>query len=193
MRYAYDFIRTDERRGLHPHPAGAFRWFLIGGRTRNCYGWGQPVHAAFGGRVVQVVDGVSERRWLHPLRETWAALRNAIAFARARHRLDPARLAGNHVIVGSGDVYALYAHLVPGSVSVAEGEAVTAGQVVGLVGHSGNSTAPHLHFHLMDRADPFTAKGIPCAFAAYLAKSGGTWVPIHHGIPERLQRIRSVP
>jgi hypothetical protein len=39
----------------------------------------------------------------------------------ARRRLDPARLAGNHVIIGAGRTYALYAHLAPGSVAVRRG------------------------------------------------------------------------
>jgi hypothetical protein len=192
QRYAYDLIRTDERPGLHLHAGGSVRWALIGGRTRDCYGWGQPVHAAFDGRVVEALDGVPERGWLHPVIETWAALRNATAFGLARHRLDPARLAGNHVIIGSASTYALYAHLAPGSVAVSKGEEILAGRLVGRVGHTGNSTAPHLHFQLMDRADPLTAKGIPCAFAAYLVQRGGRWVLVERGVPGRLQRIRSV-
>jgi murein DD-endopeptidase MepM/ murein hydrolase activator NlpD len=153
------------------------------------------VHAALDGYVVSAVDGVSERRWLHPVVETFAVLRNTVAFGRALRRgerLDPARLAGNHVIVGSSDTYALYAHLAPDSVTVRKGDTVVTGQPFGRVGHTGNSTAPHLHFHLMDRSDPFTANGVPCAFAAYLVRDGERWVPVENGEPDRWQRIRSV-
>jgi hypothetical protein len=190
-RYAYDLIRTDDRPGMHPHPAGSVRWLLIGGRTADCYGWGQPVHAAFGGEVVGAVDGVSERRWIHPVTESWAAVRNTFAASRARGRPGPARLAGNHVVVGGSDTYALYAHLVPGSVAVSVGEPIASGALVGRVGHSGNSTAPHLHFQLMDRADPLTARGVPCAFARYLVLRDDRWDLVEGGIPERSQRIRS--
>jgi peptidase M23-like protein len=190
QRFAYDLIRTDERPGVHVHPAGTVRWLLIGGRTRDCFGWGQPVYAAFAGEVLEAVDAVSERRWLHPVTETWVAVRNA--FALARRRLEPARLAGNYVIMGSSSTYALYAHLAPGSVTVSKGEAVLAGQRIGRVGHTGNSTAPHLHFQLMDRADPLTANGILCAFERYLVQLEGRWVPVERSMPERLQRIRSV-
>ena len=191
QRYAYDLVRTDHRPGLHLHPAGTLRSYLIGGRTRDCYGWGQPVHAAFDGVIVEAVDGVAERQWLHVVRETWLALKNTLAYARGL--LDPTRLAGNHVIMATGGTYALYAHLVPGSVAVTSGQQVRAGEVIGRVGHTGNSTAPHLHFQLMDSADPLQAKGIPCAFAAYLVERDGQWQRVEGGIPHRRERICSVP
>ena len=82
QRFAYDLVRTDDRRGFHVHPAGSLRWLLVGGRTRDCHGWGQPVHAAFDGVVVQAVDGVPERQWLHPVRESWSAVKTTVRFAR---------------------------------------------------------------------------------------------------------------
>jgi hypothetical protein len=190
QRYAYDLVRTDHRRGFHLHPAGTLRWLLVGGRTGDCYGWGQPVHAAFDGVIVQAVDGVPERQWLHVVRESWWAVKNTVGFARGG--LDPARLAGNHVIMATGGAYALYAHLAPGSVAVTRGQRVGVGEVLGRVGHSGNSTAPHLHFHLMDSPDPLQATGIPCAFAAYLVDRDGRWQRVERGIPRRRERIRSV-
>jgi hypothetical protein len=190
QRYAYDLVRTDHRRGFHVHPAGTLRWLLVGGRTRDCYGWGQPVHAAFDGVIVQAVDGVAERQWLHLVRESWLAVKTTVGFAR--RGLDPARLAGNHVIMATAGTYALYAHLAPGSVAVTGGQRVGVGEVIGRVGHTGNSTAPHLHFHLMDSADPLRATGIPCAFAAYLVAHEGQWQRVERGIPHRRERIRSV-
>jgi hypothetical protein len=190
QRYAYDLVRTDRRRGFHLHPAGTLRWLLLGGRTRDCYGWGQPVHAAFDGVIVQAVDGVPERQWLHLVRESWLAVKTTVGFAR--RGLDPARLAGNHVIMATAGTYALYAHLAPGSVAVARGQQVGVGEVIGRVGHTGNSTAPHLHFHLMDSADPLRATGIPGAFAAYLVERDGQWQRVERGIPHRRERIRSV-
>ena len=190
QRYAYDLIRTDHRRGIHVHPAGTLRWLLLGGRTQDCYGWGQPVHAALDGVIVQALDGVAERQWLHPVRESWLAVTTTVGFARGR--LDPARLAGNHVITATAGTYALYAHLAPGSVAVTSGQQVRAGEVIGRVGHTGNSTAPHLHFHLMDSADPLRARGVPCAFAAYLVARDGQWQRVERGIPQRREHIRPV-
>ncbi len=96
QRYAYDFIRTDDRAGSHVHPAGRLRWLLIGGRTQDCYGWGEPVHAATDGEVVVAVDGVQERQWLHVVRESWAALKTIRNYRRSNN---PILLAGNHVMI----------------------------------------------------------------------------------------------
>ncbi len=120
------------------------------------------------------MDGVAERQRLHVVRESWLAVKYTVVFARCG--LDPARLAGNHVIIATAGTYAL-------------GQQVRAGQVIGRVGHAGNSTAPHLHFQLMDSADPLRARGVPRAFAAYLAERDGRWQRVERGIPRRRERI----
>jgi Peptidase family M23 len=189
QRYAFDFVRPDGRRRLRLQPAGTLRTLLLGGRTRDYYGWGQPVHAAFDGEVVTAVDGVPERARVQPVREVALALKNTVRFDPAR----PEALAGNHVILQGLHACALFAHLTPGSVSVAVRQQVRAGELIGRVGHTGNSTAPHLHFQLMDSADPLRADGVSCAFAEYLVRRDGDWERVERGIPGRGERIRSVP
>jgi murein DD-endopeptidase MepM/ murein hydrolase activator NlpD len=72
---------------------------------------------------------------------------------------------GNYVIEDLGDGrFALYAHMQPGSLRVHPGDRVERGDVLGLVGNTGNSTMPHLHFHVMDRASPLDANGLPYVF-----------------------------
>lgn len=72
---------------------------------------------------------------------------------------------GNHVILDLGNgVHAFYAHLQPGSVAVAEGDSVSAGDVIGLLGNSGNTSAPHLHLHLMTSPSALGADSIPYGF-----------------------------
>jgi hypothetical protein len=191
QRYAFDLVRIDDRKGFHLHPAGTLRSYLIGGRTRECYGWGQPVHAAFDGEVVEAVDGIPERQWLHVVRELALVLRNAFTFDPVERGFDP--ILGNHVIIRAGEIFALFAHLAPGTVAVKAGQPVHAGEVIGRVGHTGNSTAPHLHFQLMDSPDLMRAKGVPCAFRRYLRDRGGRWVRVERGIPNKRDRIRSDP
>jgi Peptidase family M23 len=191
QRYAFDFVRPDERKGLHLQPAGTVRSFLLGARTRDYYGWGQPVHAAVDGRVVAAVDEVAERPRVQMVREAALALRTTVGFDPTRSGFAP--VAGNHVIVQGAEVFAVFAHLAPGTVALTTGQEVRVGELVGRVGHTGNSTAPHLHFQLMDAADPLRARGVPCAFAAYLVLRDGRWERVERGVPGRGERIRSVP
>jgi murein DD-endopeptidase MepM/ murein hydrolase activator NlpD len=97
------------------------------------------------------------------------------------------------VIIRAGTVYAAFAHLRPGSVAVTTGQGVRTGDVIGEVGHTGNSTAPHLHFQLMDSADLLTARGIPCSFRSYEVWHDGAWRTVRDGVPKRTDRMRSTP
>jgi hypothetical protein len=73
--------------------------------------------------------------------------------------------AGNHIVQDLGDGhYALYAHIKTGDVKVKVGDQLTAGQVIGAVGNTGNTDAPHLHFHVMSTPDPLRSNGLPFVF-----------------------------
>ena len=187
QRFAFDFLRVDGRPGARFHPAGMLRTNLIGVRAQECYAWGASLHAPLDGVVVRAVDGIPERTWIHPLTEVARLLRNAWTFTPDRL---PAIL-GNHVILQAGDVFAAFVHLAPGSVAVRPGQTVRSGELLGRVGHTGNSTSPHLHFQLMDSLDVMRARGIPCAFRRYDVERDGSWMPIRNGIPGHRQRLRS--
>lgn len=75
---------------------------------------------------------------------------------------------GNHIVqdLGNGN-YAFYAHIKTGAVRVKPGDQLTTGQVIGSVGNSGNSDAPHLHFHIMSTPDPLRSDGLPFVFATF--------------------------
>jgi hypothetical protein len=76
--------------------------------------------------------------------------------------IDPAAADGNAVILDLGQHrYAMYAHLQPGSLKVHQGDRVHTGQVLGLVGNTGNSLVPHLHFQLMDQPSSLASNGLP--------------------------------
>ena len=83
--------------------------------------------------------------------------------------MDLETLAGNHIVEDFGDGrYALYAHLIPGSLRVHVGDVVVQGEVLGRLGNSGNSTQPHLHFHVMDGPEPLGPRGVPFYIASWL-------------------------
>jgi hypothetical protein len=76
--------------------------------------------------------------------------------------IEPAAADGNAVILDLGQHrYAMYAHLQPGSIKVHQGDKVRTGQVLGLVGNTGNSLVPHLHFQLMDQPSSLASNGLP--------------------------------
>ena len=186
QRYAYDFIRVDRRPGLHVHPGGVMG-NLIGFPVTEAYGWGQPIHMPFDGEIIEAADGHREPARVVPIREMASALRNALTFD-ARGSLQP--IIGNHVIARSGELYAAFVHLTTGSVAVRPGQPVRTGDLIGRVGHTGNSTAPHLHFQLQDGPDPRTARGVPCAFRELEVERDGQWVRRTDHVPRGKERIR---
>ena len=75
---------------------------------------------------------------------------------------------GNQIVQDIGDGnYAFYAHLQPNSLKVKPGDKLSTGQVIGALGNSGNSDAPHLHFHVMDGPDPLASNGLPFTFKSF--------------------------
>lgn len=107
--------------------------------------FGLGVHAVADGPVVAVVDDLPEQ--VPGASPTGLRLQE---------------YGGNHVVQDIGDGnYAFYAHLKTGSVAVQPGDRLTTGQVVGDLGNSGNTDAPHLHFHVMNGPDPLKAGGLP--------------------------------
>jgi murein DD-endopeptidase MepM/ murein hydrolase activator NlpD len=123
-----------------------------------CYG--EEIIAIADGKVTSCFDGVPDNPAVGvelPIEEIKELIdRNSSSLPAG---------AGNHVILEHecGE-YSFYAHMIPGSLRVKEGDDVKQGQVLGLVGNSGNSDGPHLHFHLMDGPDYFTGRGLPCHF-----------------------------
>jgi murein DD-endopeptidase MepM/ murein hydrolase activator NlpD len=82
-------------------------------------------------------------------------------------------VGGNFVVLElRRDRYAFYAHLQPGSLRVKPGDVVKRAQVLGLVGNSGNSTEPHLHFQVSDGPSPLGSSGMPYVLDAYELLSG---------------------
>jgi hypothetical protein len=134
----------------------AVDWEQLDGRGRTVTGenpanpadytvFGKRAIAATEGTVIHVIDGLPE--------QVPGALPASITLQEAD---------GNSVIIDiGGGLYMLYAHMQAGSITLAEGQRVKRGDPIGLVGNSGNSSAPHLHFHVMDGPSPVTSEGVP--------------------------------
>jgi hypothetical protein len=101
-------------------------------------------------------------------------------------------VCGNYVVLDLGDDrFAFYAHLQPGSLRVKVGDRVRRGQVLGLVGNSGNSTQPHLHFHVTNGNSPLGAEGIPYAIESFEVQAqNGSWESKKNEIPMNNSRVR---
>lgn len=189
-RYAYDFIQVDwTRRGNPAYRVSLPRYLLFGVRLRDYYCWGQEIYAPCDGIVAAARDGYAERQKTNLLADMLNAYKNA-------HYFDPGKddvqsIAGNYIIIKHSEtIYAAVCHLQTGSIRVSVGDTVAKGDVIGKIGHSGNSFAPHLHFQLMDSSDISAANGVPCAFEEYEVFRNGTWKKITNGIPTSKDRIR---
>jgi murein DD-endopeptidase MepM/ murein hydrolase activator NlpD len=192
QRYAFDFVKIDRSGpGWKFYGTSPLRYNLFGTSLADCYAWGEAIHAPFDGRVIAAKDGWPERKRLHFVRDMAVVIKNSLTF-------DPNRpdalkgVLGNYVIVRQHgtDVHALMAHARMSSVRVREGDEIAAGEHVADVGHSGNSTAPHLHFQLMNGPDLRDAVGVPCAFRQYEALHAGRWSAVSAGIPGKREFVR---
>ena len=140
QRFAIDFYKLDDQHRT---------WIGNPKKLSSYLSYRQPIIAAAAGTVVHARDGLPNNPALPkppqipPIDET----------------------VGNHVIVEIGpNTYVLYAHMDPGSVKVRVGQHVEKGQELGLIGTSGNSTTPHVHFQLLSTPTFFPSDSAPYVF-----------------------------
>lgn len=143
QRFAVDWEQLDADGRIYAGPRADPKSYTI---------FGTEALAAADATVASVIDGLPE--------QTPGQYPTNISIAQAD---------GNSVVLDlGGGRYALYAHLQPGSLRVKQGERVRRGQVLGLVGNTGNSVAPHLHFHVMDGPSPLDSNGLPYVIDAFV-------------------------
>jgi murein DD-endopeptidase MepM/ murein hydrolase activator NlpD len=123
-------------------------------------------YRAYGAEILSVADGI--------VTETKDGIPQNSPGANSRAvPITMETIGGNHVIVDIGESrFALYAHMQSGSLRVKVGDKVKRGDVLGLVGNSGNSTEPHLHFHICNANSPLGCEGLPYAFTSYESEEG---------------------
>ncbi len=155
-KYALDMIMLDDNGSSHS---------AEGLRNEDYYAFGQVISSPADGVVVEAVDGLRDNE---PNRTT-----NNYAFS------------GNFVMIRHAEkAFSVLAHLKQYSVNVKAGQKVRAGQKLGLCGNSGNSTEPHLHFHVQDdsvwteiasdyRRKPL-AKGVKAYFRTDVLRNGNS-------------------
>ena len=141
-RFAIDFVQLNDKNMLNAGPQDQLSSYAF---------FGDEIYSVADGTVVEVVDGLPEQ--VPGKLPAEATIQMA---------------AGNHLVVDiSQGRFAFYAHMQPGSLKVNVGDKVMTGQVLGLLGNSGNTDAPHLHFHVMDGPSPLVSNGLPYVFTSF--------------------------
>ncbi|MFC9844381.1 M23 family metallopeptidase [Streptomyces sp. NPDC060223] len=155
--YAIDIVAEPED-GPRTRPAFAKLW-PIARRNHLFPAYDEPLFAVADATVVHAGDWMRD----HLSRNSLPAVGYLMLIeAWVRETGGASWIVGNHVVLDLGDgVYAMYAHLRRGSLTVRPGDRVRAGQPIARCGNSGNSTEPHVHFQLMDGPDLDAARGIP--------------------------------
>jgi hypothetical protein len=151
QRYAVDWEQLDAQGRIYAGPQEKLESYTI---------FGKPVVAVADAVVASVTDGLPE--------QTPGKYPTNIPLNEAD---------GNSVILDLGEQhYAMYAHMQPGTIRVRVGQRVAAGQLIGLVGNSGNSVAPHLHFQVNNKASSLASNGLPYEIKEFqvTGKSPGT-------------------
>jgi murein DD-endopeptidase len=169
-RFAIDWMKlADDGKLWHDDPKVNANW----------YSYGIEVLAVADGVVASIKDGIVENAPLSPARAV---------------SITADTIGGNTVVLALGDGgFAYYAHLQPGSMHVKPGDRVRRGQVLGLLGNSGNSDAPHLHFHISND-NSLASEGLPYVFDSFevlgTADSDkvfeGGWTPPAGAKPQKL-------
>jgi hypothetical protein len=142
---------------LHFAQRFAIDWMRLDGEGRLVTGDPAVVESypGYGSEVIAVADGVVVSTLDTLPNQTPGQLPDPTTITLEN-------VDGNHVILDLGDGhYTLYAHLAPGSVLVRPGDRVTRGQPLARLGNSGNTSGPHLHFHLMDGPSALGSSGLP--------------------------------
>jgi len=189
LRYAFDFLKTDLKNKNKDYNASLLRFLLLGIPLNKFYCWGEKIYAPCDGEIVAIVDGISERKHVHWLRESIIAIRKSSTFNENRD--DYCMIAGNYIIMKCSDgVYMAFVHLQTNSINVSVNEKIVKGSFLAKVGHSGNSTSPHLHFQLMDNSDIKNANGVSCLFEEYEVYQNNVWEKVYNQIPSSEERIR---
>jgi len=132
---AFDIIITDENGKSYKNN---------GDNNEDYHAFGKELIVHCDAEVVLVVDGIKDNK---------------------PGEFNSYYIIGNTVILKTNnDEYLLFAHFKQNSIVVKQGENVKQGELLGLCGNSGNSSEPHLHFHIQNVEDINQATGAKSYF-----------------------------
>lgn len=140
QRYAYDFVILDE----NGQSCSGDKTLL-----QNYYCYGKDVLAPADGIVVDVKDRFPDSR--------------TYGNGSVDHTAKDIR--GNYVVIRHADKeFSAIAHLLPRSLKVKVGQQVKRGECIAQCGNSGNTSEPHIHFHIQEGKSFFVSAGLPITF-----------------------------
>lgn len=135
QRYAYDFVIINENRSYKSDPT----------LNESYFAFGKEYLAPAEGVVVSMENNVEDNEPVGTFNEQ--------------------QPLGNYVILDHGnEEFSYLVHFKHQSIVVKKGDKVKQGDLLGLVGNSGNSSEPHIHFHVADSPDPMNSKSIRINF-----------------------------
>jgi hypothetical protein len=148
QRYAFDLLGVGPDGQTHRGDGRA---------NEDYYAFGRKILAPADGVVTDVISGVRDNA--PGSTNPYSAVGNAVLIQHREHEVS------------------VLAHLKLGSIAVKVGDKVRAGQVIGLCGNSGNSSEPHLHYHLQNTPVLQDGTGIKCSFQKVIVTRDGKTEP----------------
>ncbi len=158
QRFAYDFLQVKEKKTFANN----------GDKNEDYYCFAKKVLAPGKGKVVSVENNILDN---------------------VPGEMNPKNTLGNYIVIDhlNGE-FSFLAHFKQGSIKLKVGDTVTQGQVIGLCGNSGNSSEPHIHYHIQNTSVFGKGEGLPAIFKSY--KESNRVVEV--GEPTRGQLVRNI-
>jgi len=158
--FAWDIVQLDSSNKMYPK----------GTKNEDVGYFKAELLAIADGEVVDCIDGVPD----NPTQGEENLIEDPELQKQLEKEHGPIRFFGGNFVYlrHAGEEYSHYAHIAQGSVRVKKGDKVKQGQVIGLMGNSGNSAAIHLHFNLKTGEDFFVGRSLPCWFTNIVDERG---------------------
>ncbi len=179
-QFGFDFV-TPEDMEIHLKPdRGRFR-------LDDFSSLGRPIYSPSDGIVVSCSN--RERDYRRPFKQT-------IGDKPVNLRT----FVGNHVLIETADrQFIMLAHMLNQSIRVRVGDSVSAGNYLGKVGNSGNTTGPHLHIEVLRVKPDFSQKwgsavlpsGLPFGFRNIARLQNESAVVMSRCVPKKLDQLES--